>query len=100
MEDASDELNLPVKWVKWSRHSKFQSLHFLGKLPLTAPRAPTFPHGDSHEGSPGFEAFHRAKSFWDFFSLSLSAEMLRSPIGQEEEEEEMWIINVYAGSEH
>lgn len=39
----------------------------------------TFPHGESQEGSPGLEAFHRAKSLGDFFSLSLSAEMLRSP---------------------
>lgn len=39
----------------------------------------TFPQGESHEGSPGLEAFHRAKSLGDFFSLNLSAEMLRSP---------------------
>lgn len=39
----------------------------------------TFPQGESQDGSPGLEAFHRAKSFWDFFSLSRSAEMLRSP---------------------
>ena len=41
--------------------------------------SPTFPQGESHDGSPGLEAFHRAKSLGDFFSLSLSAEMLRSP---------------------
>lgn len=40
---------------------------------------PTFPHGESHEGSPGLDAFHKAKSLGDFFSLNLSAEMLRSP---------------------
>lgn len=42
---------------------------------------PTFPHGESQDGSPGLDAFHKAKSFWDFFSLSLSAEILRSPAG-------------------
>lgn len=42
-------------------------------------RGPTFPHGESHDGSPGLDAFHKAKSLGDFFSLNLSAEMLRSP---------------------
>lgn len=41
---------------------------------------PTFPHGESHDGSPGLDAFHKAKSLGDFFSLNLSAEMLRSPV--------------------
>lgn len=44
----------------------------------------TFPHGESHDGSPGLDAFHRAKSLGDFFSLNLSAEMLRSPAGENE----------------
>ncbi len=39
----------------------------------------TFPQGESQDGSPGLEAFHSAKSFCDLFSLSLSAEMLKSP---------------------
>lgn len=42
-------------------------------------RGLTFPHGESHDGSPGLDAFHKAKSLGDFFSLNLSAEMLRSP---------------------
>lgn len=44
----------------------------------------TFPHGESHDGSPGLDAFHRAKSLGDFFSPSLSAETLRSPAGGKE----------------
>lgn len=39
----------------------------------------TFPHGQGQDGSPGLEAFHRAKSLGDRFSLRRSAEMLRSP---------------------
>lgn len=41
---------------------------------------PTLPHGESHDGSPGLDAFHKAKSLGDFFSLNLSAEILRSPV--------------------
>lgn len=40
----------------------------------------TFPHGDGQDGSPGLEAFHRAKSLGDRFSLRRSAETLRSPV--------------------
>lgn len=39
----------------------------------------TFPHGLGQDGSPGFEAFHSAKSLGDRFSLRRSAETLRSP---------------------
>lgn len=42
----------------------------------------TFPHGESQEGSPGLEAFQSAKSLGKRFSLSRSAEMLRSPAAQ------------------
>ncbi len=34
------------------------------------------PHGESHEGSPGFAAFHSAKSIGSFFESSTSS---RSP---------------------
>lgn len=37
------------------------------------------PHGEFHKGSPAFDFFHRAKSFGERFSLSLSSDMLRSP---------------------
>lgn len=44
----------------------------------------TFPHGHGQDGSPGLEAFHRAKSLAERFSLKRSAETLRSPvIGQQ-----------------
>lgn len=39
----------------------------------------TLPHGQGQDGSPGLEAFHRAKSLGDRFSLRRSAETLRSP---------------------
>ena len=39
----------------------------------------TFPQGESHDGSPGLDAFHRAKSFGLLFSLSLSSDTLKSP---------------------
>jgi len=38
-----------------------------------------FPHGESHDGSPGFDDFHKAKSFAYRFSLRRSSETLRSP---------------------
>lgn len=38
-----------------------------------------FPHGESHDGSPGFDDFHKAKSFEFRFSLRRSSETLRSP---------------------
>lgn len=41
------------------------------------------PQGHGQDGSPGLEAFHRAKSLGDRFSLRRSAEMLRSPAEQE-----------------
>lgn len=44
----------------------------------------TFPHGHGQDGSPGLEAFHRAKSLGDRFSLKRSAEMLRSPADRRE----------------
>jgi hypothetical protein len=37
------------------------------------------PHGESHQGSPAFDLFQRAKSFEERFSFSLSSDMLRSP---------------------
>lgn len=39
----------------------------------------TIPQGDSQEGSPGLEAFQRAKSVGLFFSSCRSAETLSSP---------------------
>lgn len=51
--------------------------------PATPPRPSgelTLPHGHGQDGSPGLEAFHRAKSLGDRFSLRRSAEMLRSPV--------------------
>ena len=39
----------------------------------------TFPQRESHDGSPGLDAFHRAKSFGLLFSLSLSSDTLKSP---------------------
>lgn len=42
------------------------------------------PHGHGQDGSPGLEAFHRAKSLGDRFSLKRSAEMLRSPADMRE----------------
>ena len=39
----------------------------------------TIPHGEFHDGSPGFEAFQRAKSFGERFSLSWSSETLSDP---------------------
>ena len=45
----------------------------------TPSQGPTFPHGHGQDGSPGLEAFHRAKSLGDRFSLRRSAETLRSP---------------------
>lgn len=47
-------------------------------------RVLTFPHGHGQDGSPGLEAFHRAKSLGDRFSLKRSAEMLRSPVDTRE----------------
>lgn len=51
--------------------------------PAQAPRllghSLTFPQGHGQDGSPGLEAFHRAKSLGERFSLRRSAEMLRSP---------------------
>ena len=38
-----------------------------------------FPHGESHDGSPGFDDFQRAKSFPFRFSLRRSSDTLRSP---------------------
>lgn len=35
-----------------------------------------FPHGESHDGSPGFENFHKAKSVGFIFSVFSS---VRSP---------------------
>ena len=35
---------------------------------ITLKRKLTFPHGESHAGSPGLLAFHSAKSRSDFFS--------------------------------
>ena len=52
---------------------------------MTAPgpgapsRVLTFPQGHGQDGSPGLEAFQRAKSLGDRFSLRRSAETLRSP---------------------
>ena len=40
----------------------------------------TFPQGESHTGSPGLLAFHRAKSVGLLFSPSLSSEILSSPV--------------------
>jgi len=37
------------------------------------------PHGESHQGSPSFDLFQRAKSFEERFSFSLSSDTLRSP---------------------
>lgn len=60
-----------------------------GALPTTVspdPHSPwlsqvlTFPQGHGQDGSPGLEAFHRAKSLGDRFSLKRSTEMLRSPV--------------------
>lgn len=56
----------------------------LGPRPVpTTPPPPsgalTLPHGHGQDGSPGLEAFHRAKSLGDRFSLKRSAETLRSP---------------------
>jgi hypothetical protein len=48
----------------------------------------TFPQGESHEGSPGLDAFQRAKSLVFFFSFNLSSEMLRSP----EEEDRAYLL--------
>lgn len=39
----------------------------------------TFPHGESQEGSPGFDAFQSAKSVTLCFSFCLSSEILSSP---------------------
>lgn len=62
----------------------FLKLNFYINIPLSIilwwSSGLTFPQGESHEGSPGLEAFHSAKSLGDFFSLNLSAEMLRSPM--------------------
>lgn len=44
-----------------------------------APALLTFPQGHGQDGSPGLEAFHRAKSLGERFSLRRSAETLRSP---------------------
>lgn len=43
----------------------------------------TFPQGHGQEGSPGLEAFHRAKSLGERFSLRRSAETLRSPVSEQ-----------------
>lgn len=40
----------------------------------------TFPQGQGQDGSPGLEAFHRAKSLGECFSLRQSVEMLKSPV--------------------
>lgn len=42
----------------------------------------TFPQGESHSGSPGLDTFHKAKSFSERFSLSLSVDKLNSPTTQ------------------
>lgn len=39
----------------------------------------TFPQGESQEGSPGLEAFHRTKSVGFLFSSCLSADTVSSP---------------------
>lgn len=46
----------------------------------------TLPHGDSQEGSPSFEAFHRAKSLGFLFSVNLSDDILKSPKKQTQKE--------------
>lgn len=48
-------------------------------LPPAPPWEHTFPQGHGQDGSPGLEAFQRAKSLGDRFSLRRSAETLRSP---------------------
>ncbi len=83
-------------------HSKMKQLvafFFMQHLraPLHAvwrePKTRTFPQGESQDGSPGFDAFHSAKSFGLFFSLSLSSDTLRSPASttQNAELEYRWV---------
>lgn len=73
-------------------HQRFLIFYFLEQTSIYHPTVEdiyqfnnnttlTFPHGESQDGSPGLEAFHKAKSLGDFFSLNRSAEMLRSPAG-------------------
>lgn len=65
----------PCVIVLFKQVKKIQILIIMSSL--------TFPHGESHEGSPGLEDFHKAKSFGECFSLKRSAEMLRSPFKRE-----------------
>lgn len=66
--------------ISWNAFIQFVWMHKRNKWEETSRL--TFPHGDSQDGSPGLEVFHRAKSFCERFSLRRSAEILKSPARQ------------------